>query len=108
MPIIGSLAGRLENTIALMEDGDEGFTEPWALHFDRTPEGIDAYLNLNCTIYKKSEGQNNLHIKRIGPEKTDFEVDIETCPDHKWGLRKPCYYETDEEENIVCLGKVYL
>ena len=65
MTVRGKLSGRLENTIAGLEVGDEGFTVPWALSFQLREDGrCDAYLNVKFLIEEAPGGTVQLYVKK--------------------------------------------
>jgi len=112
MAVRGQINGKLENTIKRMETGDEGFTLPWALSFEPNKDRYDVFLNVRYPVYpeKGKKGKKGevviLYIKRTGPKKNDFDVDVDSVGDNfKWGVGKTVYTGANEED-IVNIGQV--
>ena len=106
MPVKGNLQGRLEHTIEKMETGDEGFTLPWALSFESDGDKYNAYLCIKYPVTQDPRGTLELHIKRTGPGKADFEVDLESVnSDYQWDIGKASYHGGNEDD-IVSIGQV--
>lgn len=106
MVVRGNLAGRLEKTIEGLEINEEGFTLPWALSFEPREDGqCDAYLCVKFSISPVAGGTAKLRVKRIGHGRADYEVDLESLGNYKYGLGKREYRGIDEED-IVCVGQV--
>ena len=88
-----------------MEAGDEGFTLPWALSFVKNEDKYDVFLYLKHPITLSPMGTSELHIRRTGARKCDFEVDLDSVKDYEWSVGKASYFGADESD-IVCVGKV--
>lgn len=105
MTIKGKL--RLEKCIENMETGDEGFTLPWALSFEPVEDKVNAYLCVKYPISSKQEGTLQLHVKRTGPERDSFDVDLDSIRDYdyKYKFGKASYMGVSDED-IVCIGQM--
>ncbi|MBS3078337.1 hypothetical protein J4412_02435 [Candidatus Pacearchaeota archaeon] len=73
----------LERIILEMKVGEEGWIEPQSLEIDYDFEG---YLDLEGSVVTKMDTLENytVYIKRIGPEKDNFLVDISNAKKYSW------------------------
>jgi len=73
----------LERIILEMKVGEEGWIEPQSLEIDYDFEG---YLDLEGSVVTKMDTLENyiIYIKRIGPEKDNFLVDISNAKKYSW------------------------
>lgn len=89
-----------EKTIEQMKIGEEGYTVPWALTFDKkkTP-----YLNLDQNVEESPTGPFGLQIKRTGPNENDYEIINKR---YTWGLEEKPFTSnmTMSEPRIVELN----
>ena len=106
MRIKGDIISKLESVIGSMETGQEAFTHPWALLLEscEEKEELNVYLNLKAPLRKTKEGWFILSIKRIGPEKTDFEVDVNI--DYKWDVYERGCYSVRAPSDYVLVSEV--
>lgn len=84
---MGALHGispsRIEKIIFNFREGEEGWTIPEALELCKD----SAYLNLNSTFSPEKDEKDNmtLYVKRTGPSKDDFVVEIKDVePRYQW------------------------
>jgi len=105
MAVKGNLIGKLEKTIEGLEINEEAFTLPWALNFEVREDGrCNVYLNVKYPVLKSPYETFRLPIKKIGPKKEDYEVDLEGC-DFKYSVEDRRDYRI-LPESIVCIGEV--
>ena len=73
----------LERIILEMKVGEEGWIEPQSLEIGYDFEG---YLDLEGPVVTKMDTLDNytVYIKRIGPEKDNFLVDISNAKEYSW------------------------
>ena len=105
MTIKGSIIGRLETAIEEMGVGQKGYTVPWALSIEKHGRVYEVYMNLKYTIERSPGGTVRLLVKRTGPGREDYEVDLDTVGDYKFNIGKACYFGTDESD-IVKIGEI--
>ena len=107
MPVKGNMANRFQPIIHGMEVSEEGFTSPYALIFRRVQESMSykAYLHTGFAVYPEPNDFARMHIKRIGYNNGDFEIDVDSVKDFKWFEG---YQYSDDENNgsIVYIGDV--
>ncbi len=65
---------RFERTIGDMEVGEVGYAVPWSVGFD---EDEIPYLNLGMIMDKKRLGTAAMPIKRTGPGRADYDIDLD-------------------------------
>ena len=104
MTIKGQINGKLENLIKNMEVGDEGFTVPWVLSFVPKKDKYDVFLHAGYPIHPETGGTVELYVRRTGPNKNDFLVDLDSVKNYKWSAGGPCYMGS--QEDIVNIGEL--
>jgi hypothetical protein len=73
----------IENEIRNMSPGQTGYAVPWAVTFDHLDR---AYLRLDYDVLPYPGGTAEMSIKRIGPGRTDYEVDLSTTKNFFFGM----------------------
>ena len=82
MGLIGNFekGKNLERTIEDLSLGETAYTHPTALALDTD---CNVYLNTSFAVISKPEGEFHMPVKRIGPEKSDYDVDIRNVT-YRW------------------------
>lgn len=105
MTIKGSLEGKLEREIKKMEFGEVAYTLPWALRFEPSGDKLDAYLDVKAPVAESPFETLRLKVTRIGHEKGDFEVDLNSVDNYLWSIRRATTAE-QRGDDCVHIGKI--
>jgi len=100
MTLKGSLEGKIKNTVARMEVGDEDYTYPAALTISQNEDKYNVFLDTSFPVFPTSSNFNRLYIKRISPEENGFEVDLDSVDSPTWNIKNP-----PTSKDIVKIGE---
>ncbi len=77
------LGKNLEKTIINLEIGEGGWAKPEALEMYY---GFKAVLDLDTPVFDSGHKRKDttLHVKRVGLQKNDFEVNISNVDNYRW------------------------